>query len=292
AYHDKGVYTVTLEVSDVMGLTSWAQQQITVLPIETGDDGNDTGSDSPGNDNSVVTTTTTISDTPAPVQLALSTTPVTRAAVGVMYVYDVDVDSREAPVSYSLNQAPIGMKIHTRTGVITWKPKLRQYGDNAVEVHIETDAGDYTTQAFMIKVRLLRRCLAKMVLQDNGQGFDALQRYRRNVLARQPIGSMVMQMYSRHSLEMIRIVQRNPELKKKLSRFFEDIIRSLNLRSDTQQQISLSISTYRLFLDIVHTLRVHGSHALRRDSAFIMKQIEREGLLDKMNIVFEQECGR
>jgi hypothetical protein len=51
----------------------------------------------------------------------ITSTPVTTAAVGELYTYDVDATGDPAP-TYSLTTFPSGMTINENTGLIEWTP--------------------------------------------------------------------------------------------------------------------------------------------------------------------------
>lgn len=78
--------------------------------------------------------------------------PITTAETGELYRYDVDaIDFDNDVLTYSLIQAPRGMNIDSNSGLITWKPKLRDIGENRVVVNV-SDGITYSTQSFTINV--------------------------------------------------------------------------------------------------------------------------------------------
>ena len=83
-----------------------------------------------------------------------TSTPVTVAAEGSQYTYDVQTaEEAGGGVSYALNTAPAGMTIDPDTGVISWTPSDSQAGVHAVVVAATRTAGGTATQAFEITVR-------------------------------------------------------------------------------------------------------------------------------------------
>ncbi|MBI5721711.1 MAG: putative Ig domain-containing protein, partial [Burkholderiales bacterium] len=80
-------------------------------------------------------------------------TPVTGAAVGAAYSYDVNATDPNGDVlTYSLTQAPSGMTINASSGLIAWTPSSAQVGSQAVTVRAADPGGLSATQAFSITV--------------------------------------------------------------------------------------------------------------------------------------------
>jgi hypothetical protein len=77
-------------------------------------------------------------------------TPVTTAAVGQPYVYDVDANGTPEP-NYTLLESPAGMDINSVSGLIQWTPDINQIGDVNVTVQALNTAGS-DTQSFTITV--------------------------------------------------------------------------------------------------------------------------------------------
>ncbi len=77
-------------------------------------------------------------------------TPVTTAAVGQPYVYDVDANGTPEP-NYTLLVSPAGMDINSVSGLIQWTPDINQIGDVNVTVQALNAAGS-DTQSFTITV--------------------------------------------------------------------------------------------------------------------------------------------
>ncbi|NPU92354.1 MAG: PKD domain-containing protein [Gammaproteobacteria bacterium] len=81
----------------------------------------------------------------------ISSAPVTVAMVGQSYSYAVAAnDPENAPLTYSLAQAPTGMSV-TMFGDITWTPLAAQVGSHAVVVQV-TDGTTPVTQNFNVVV--------------------------------------------------------------------------------------------------------------------------------------------
>lgn len=75
----------------------------------------------------------------------INSTPITEAKVGKTYTYDVDAyDADNDLLVYSLVIAPEGMEINKNNGIIEWKPKGNQMGNNIVIV--EVSDGNLTYQ--------------------------------------------------------------------------------------------------------------------------------------------------
>lgn len=84
---------------------------------------------------------------------AITSIPVTAAAVGQPYSYDVNASDPNGDVlTYSLASAPAGMLINAATGLITWTPAFGQAGTNEV-IAVATDSrGASDSQIFTITV--------------------------------------------------------------------------------------------------------------------------------------------
>jgi len=82
--------------------------------------------------------------------LFFSSQPVTRAAKGTTYQYQMNTRSRKGAVKYRLDTAPEGMKLSSQ-GEITW-PIPAKYEANSADVIVTvTDAsGQESTQTFRI----------------------------------------------------------------------------------------------------------------------------------------------
>ena len=106
----------------------------------------------PGNDHRYKVGTITVSSA-ANVAPQITSTPVTSAAVGVAYSYDVNAtDANGGTLSYSLTQAPAGMSINAINGLIAWTPSAAQTGEQAVTVRVVDPGGLAATQVFSISV--------------------------------------------------------------------------------------------------------------------------------------------
>lgn len=80
--------------------------------------------------------------------LEIISTPITKAIVGEIYAYDVNVRD-ETNVSYKLISSPEGMKINSSNGIITWNPSSA--GVFAVVVQV-SEKNLTNNQSFTIKV--------------------------------------------------------------------------------------------------------------------------------------------
>ena len=83
---------------------------------------------------------------------AITSTPVTTAAVGQLYMYDVNATGYPAPIYSLLGTPPSGMTINGSTGVIQWTPSTG--GNYPVTVEASNGVGSPVTQNFTIAVAL------------------------------------------------------------------------------------------------------------------------------------------
>ena len=82
----------------------------------------------------------------------INSTPITKAKVGRTYTYYVDAyDVDNDLLEYNLAVSPDGMEIDRTNGLIEWKPKGKQIGNNAVIVEV-SDGNLTTKQEFTILV--------------------------------------------------------------------------------------------------------------------------------------------
>jgi PGF-pre-PGF domain-containing protein len=78
--------------------------------------------------------------------------PLLTAKTGELYQYDVNaIDYDNDVLTYSLKKSPRTMQIDPSTGLITWKPKLSDIGENSVIVNV-SDGILYAQQSFVINV--------------------------------------------------------------------------------------------------------------------------------------------
>ncbi|MEW6063038.1 MAG: tandem-95 repeat protein [Nanoarchaeota archaeon] len=108
------------------------------------DDGNGGTVDS----NVVTLTVNSVNDDPA-----IISTPLTTAAEGSLYTYDVDaIDVDNDTLTYSLLVSPFGMSIDSGTGLITWTPDYGQAGLHDVTIGVNDGNGGIAQQVFQIDV--------------------------------------------------------------------------------------------------------------------------------------------
>lgn len=82
----------------------------------------------------------------------ITSTPITKASVGITYTYNVDAtDYDEDILTYTLTTPPIGMTVNSSTGLISWTPT--EEGDYSVTVTV-SDGKSTDTQSFTITVSL------------------------------------------------------------------------------------------------------------------------------------------
>ncbi len=89
-------------------------------------------------------------------------TPVTDAATGQLYRYDVDAVGSPPGPTYTLTIHPSGMTIDPVTGLISWIPTVAQEGNHAVEVEASNSAGS-DPQGFTIAVTAGTLCPTGMI---------------------------------------------------------------------------------------------------------------------------------
>ncbi len=84
----------------------------------------------------------------------ITSAPITIAAEGQSYSYDVNATDPDAgdTLTYSLIQPPAGMSIDPGTGLITWTPTADQTGPIAVTVRVNDSTTGAAQQAFEINV--------------------------------------------------------------------------------------------------------------------------------------------
>ena len=84
----------------------------------------------------------------------ITSTPVTSAAVGKPYGYNVIATDPDAgdTITYSLNGAPLGMTINSTTGAIAWTPVFTQTGAQNVTAIASDGRGGSDAQTFSITV--------------------------------------------------------------------------------------------------------------------------------------------
>jgi uncharacterized repeat protein (TIGR01451 family) len=105
----------------------------------------------------------------------ITSTPVTEAAVGWLYNYDVDAIGNPVP-TYALTSGSTGMMIDGNTGLISWTPAVGQKGGHNVEVKASNSEGT-DTQAFSINVAEAGPCPVGMISywkldETSGTTFD------------------------------------------------------------------------------------------------------------------------
>ncbi|PIE72001.1 MAG: hypothetical protein CSA22_00165, partial [Deltaproteobacteria bacterium] len=82
----------------------------------------------------------------------ISSTPVTTGEEGTVFAYAVTAVDPEGTLTYSLDDAPYGMRIDSETGAVSWMPDAYQAGDHGVTVRVKDSAGAFTLQHFTISV--------------------------------------------------------------------------------------------------------------------------------------------
>ena len=83
----------------------------------------------------------------------ITSTPETRATIGLYYYYDVTYTDPEDPVHISLEVAPEGMSFdYSNRTFIEWRPGADQLGEHEVVIRAVDQRGSYSFQRFTITV--------------------------------------------------------------------------------------------------------------------------------------------
>jgi VCBS repeat-containing protein len=83
----------------------------------------------------------------------ITSTPVTTATEGSLYIYQVTAtDPEGAAITFSLDTAPAGMTIGASSGFVTWTPGATQVGSHPVVVRATDGSGLASTQSFSVTV--------------------------------------------------------------------------------------------------------------------------------------------
>lgn len=88
----------------------------------------------------------------------LTSTPITTATEGALYLYQVTAtDPEGTAIAFSLDTAPGGMTVGPETGFVTWTPAPAQVGAHPVVVRATDGSGLSSTQGFTVTVAPLER---------------------------------------------------------------------------------------------------------------------------------------
>jgi RHS repeat-associated protein len=84
----------------------------------------------------------------------ITSSPVTSAATGILYIYGVGATDPDAGdvLTFSLPTAPAGMTIDPSTGVVQWTPTAAQLGMQNVIVKVHDTHGAFALQEYSIQV--------------------------------------------------------------------------------------------------------------------------------------------
>jgi len=84
----------------------------------------------------------------------ITSTAVTSATVGVLYVYQLRAaDPNDDPIAYSFVAVPFGMTIDSVTGLIHWTPTSDDVGDWSVTLRAQDPSRSVATQSFHLQVQ-------------------------------------------------------------------------------------------------------------------------------------------
>ncbi|MFZ2727451.1 MAG: Ig domain-containing protein [Methylococcaceae bacterium] len=88
--------------------------------------------------------------------ISFTSTPVPSIDAGKTYSYTaVAKDAKNLPITYSLLNAPNGMTIDTKTGVVTWAARTVWYGETFYQVKATNSSGVSRTQLVTVKVNVV-----------------------------------------------------------------------------------------------------------------------------------------
>ncbi|MFC3887591.1 putative Ig domain-containing protein, partial [Salinispirillum marinum] len=83
----------------------------------------------------------------------INSQPPETALVDQFYTYAIDAtDPNNMPLTYRLDQSPIGMSLDTQTGIVEWLPSQNQIGSHPITVTVIDIAGHTARQSFDIAV--------------------------------------------------------------------------------------------------------------------------------------------
>jgi RHS repeat-associated protein len=119
----------------------------------------------------------------------ITTTPMVDATVLGEYVYDVNAEDADQDVLvYSLEKAPVGMRIDPTTGIIHWQPSVSQLGVHTVEVKTADGRGGVATQKYDISVSAVSGNSAPIIISEPKTQVFSVADYRYQVKALDPEG--------------------------------------------------------------------------------------------------------
>lgn len=134
--------------------------------------------------------TLAVTTTPANSSPFITTPPRQSATVGRAYVVAyAAVDPDNDGLVWSLDQAPHGMAIDSRSGLLTWIPSADQMGTQAVTVRVTDALGAFATQHFSITVHCVNQ--APTVTSRPGTRAYAGEAYLYAVRADDPDGDQL-----------------------------------------------------------------------------------------------------
>ena len=135
-----------MTIQTVSGIISWAPQEADIGNHVVSVKASDVFGGA-----SVQTYTLTVNDKVRNPPVFTST-PVTTAKIGNIYVYDADASDADGDVlTYSLSTAPTGMTINSATGVVIWTASSSQAGTHQIQVDV-TDSRFTASQQYVISV--------------------------------------------------------------------------------------------------------------------------------------------
>ena len=108
-----------------------------------------------------------------PIPLKIITSPVTRALIDQLYIYDVEATAPDIgdELTFSLDDAPAGMTIDPAMGLIQWIPTSMQVGAHSVTVRIQNAAGLFDTQSFTVFVSVVDNTVACATIPVGGMPY-------------------------------------------------------------------------------------------------------------------------
>ena len=89
-------------------------------------------------------------DTTQPV---ISSTPSYITGCGLLFEYQVELETSETGVRYQLTDSPAGMSINVDTGLIQWTPTLSAGATQLISIKVTDTAGNEATQSFTLYIK-------------------------------------------------------------------------------------------------------------------------------------------
>jgi GTP cyclohydrolase FolE2 len=176
------------------------------------------------------------------------------------------------------------MQIDEKTGLITWTPKFKQLGRHDVEVQIESESGDTDVQKFVIQVKpkILSKCPASAVLDDNKRDLSVLREFRDNRLSKSVVGLSLVILYYTHGQEITGILYSNSELMAMAKELAVEIVSVI--KSGPDAEIFLNRTHYLKSAKLLKLIQKDSSPGLSKSISFILNKLASGELLKEMRV--------